>query len=128
MSSAPIDTVLAWLDAVNAGNTESALEHTISDVSIVGPRGAGRGREVLRAWLSNVGAKFVTRAVYGGGDSAVVAQRGVWRDAATGAIRGEADVATRFRVIDGKVAEIQRYDDLLEALRDAGLTPADVRP
>jgi len=128
VASSPTDTVLAWLDAVNAGATEAALERTAPDVAIVGPRGIGRGREVLRAWLGHAGATFATRAVYAGGDAAVVAQRGVWRDAASGAVRGEADVATRFRVAGGQVAEIQRYDDLAAALRDAGLTPADARP
>jgi limonene-1,2-epoxide hydrolase len=128
VASTPIETVLAWLDAVNAGDTEAALARTAPDIAIVGPRGTGRGREVLRAWLGHAGATFATRAVYAGGDAAVVAQRGVWRDAASGAVRGEADVATRFRVAGGQVAEIQRYDDLEVALRDAGLTRGDARP
>jgi ketosteroid isomerase-like protein len=126
VASAPTETVLAWLDAVNAGDTEGALSRTAPDVAIVGPRGTGRGREVLRAWLGHAGATFETRAVFASGDAVVVAQRGVWRDA--GAVRGEADVATRFRIVGGQVAEVQRYDDLVFALRDAGLTPADARP
>jgi hypothetical protein len=128
VASTPTDAVLAWLDAVNAGDTDAALERTAPDVAIVGPRGTGRGREVLRIWLGHAGATFATRAVYAGGDATVVAQRGVWRDVASGVVRGEVDVATRFRVAGGQVAEIQRYDDLAAALRDAGLTPADVRP
>lgn len=128
MGSTVTDTVLAWLDAVNAGDTEAALDRTAPDVAIVGPRGTGRGREVLRAWLGHAGATFATRAVYAGGEAVVVAQRGVWRDAVSGAVRGEADVATRFRVVDGQVAEMQRYDDLAAALRDAGLTAAAARP
>jgi hypothetical protein len=126
VTSTPSETVLAWLDAVNAGDTEAALARTAPDVAIVGPRGTGRGREVLRAWLGHAGATFETRAIYAGGDTAVVAQRGVWRDVAGGGVRGEAEVATRFRVAGGQVAEIQRYDELAAALRDAGLTPADV--
>jgi hypothetical protein len=97
-------------------------------VAIVGPRGTGHGPEVLRTWLEHAGAKFFIRAAYAGEDTAVLAQHGVWRDAASGAVRGEADVATRFRLAAGLVTEIQRYDDLGAALRDAGLTLADVHP
>lgn len=127
MSSIPADVVLAWLDAVNAGDVGAALARTSADVAIIGPRGTGRGREVLRAWLGHAGATFATTAVYARGDAVVVAQRGVWRDPA-GGVRGEADVATRFEVADGQVAEIERYDELEAALRAAGLTPADARP
>ena len=128
MASPPTDTVLAWLEAVNASDTAAALERTAPDVAIVGPRGTGRGQDVLRAWLAHAGVTFETRAVYASGEAVVVAQRGVWRDAASGAVRGQAEVATRFRVANGQVAEIQRYDDLDVALRDAGLTHADERP
>ena len=124
MASTPTDAVLAWLDAVNVGDHDAALARTAPDVAIVGPRGTGRGRELLRRWLSHAGATFATRAVYADGDAVVVAQRGVWRDAEGGGVRGEADVATRFRIADGQVAEIQRYDHLAAALRDAGLTAA----
>jgi ketosteroid isomerase-like protein len=120
--------VHAWLAAVNAGDADAALARTAPDVAIVGPRGTARGRAVLRAWLSHAGATFATRAVYARGDAVVVAQRGTWRDPATGATRGAADVATRFRVTNGQVAELQRYDELAAALREAGLTPADGIP
>ena len=126
MSATPTHVVLAWLDAVNAGDTDAALARTAPDVAIVGPRGTGRGRDVLRAWLGHAGATFATRAIYAGNDMVVIAQRGVWRDGTSGAIIGEAEVATRFRVTGDQVAELQRYDDLAAALRDAGLTVADV--
>ena len=121
MASTPTDTVLPWIDAVNAGDIERALELATPDVALVGPRGTSRGREVLRTWLSHAGATFVTRAIHAGDESVVVAQRGIWRDTATGAIVGESDVATRFRVAGGLIAEIQRYEDLAGALRDAKL-------
>ena len=79
-------------------------------------------RWITHRWLANAGATFETHAVYAGGDAVVVAQRGVWRNGASGKIVGEAEVATRFRVTEGLVSEIQRYDDLTVALRDAGLT------
>lgn len=120
-------TVRDWLAAVNASDPDAALAGTSPDVTIIGPRGTGRGHEVLRAWLTHAGATFETRSVYANGGSVVVAQHGVWRDAATGDMVGEAEVATRFRVVDGRVAEIQRYDDLAPALRDADLSLTDLQ-
>ena len=120
-----VSTVRAWLGAVNAGAADEALALTAPDVTIVGPRGAARGHEILREWLAAAGATFETRRTWARGDAVVVAQRGVWRDRATGAVRGEADVATRFVVRDGRVAELERHDAVADALRDAGLTEAD---
>jgi len=97
------ETVLTWLAAVNAGDTEEVLSHTAPEVMIVGPRGTAHGREVLRSWLGHSGATFTTRAVYGHGNAVVVTQRGVWRDTATGKVSGEAEVVTRFLVSGSQV-------------------------
>jgi ketosteroid isomerase-like protein len=125
VSPDPIRVVHDWLAAVNAGDVEGALALTAPDVTIVGPRGVARGHDVLRAWMSHAGATFQTRETFAAGDVVVVAHHGVWRDAETGEIRGEADVATRFRVADGRVAEMERYDELHAALQAAGLTKGD---
>lgn len=128
MSPDPLRTVNDWLAAVNAGDVEGALALTAPDVLIVGPRGAARGHEVLRAWMGHAGATFQTREIFAAGNAVVVAQHGVWRDGETGVIRGEADVATRFRVADGRVAEMERYDALSNALQAAALTDSDRQP
>lgn len=125
MSSDPLRIVHDWLAAVNAGDVEGVLALTATDVVIVGPRGTARGHEVLRAWLGHAGATFQTRETFAAGESVVVAQHGAWRDADTGEVRGEADVATRFRIDGARVAEMERYDDLDAALHAAGLTEAD---
>jgi ketosteroid isomerase-like protein len=117
--------VHAWLAAVDAGDEAAVIARTTPDVRLVGPRGVATGHDALRAWLRHVGATFETQATHAGGDAVVVAQRGVWRDAATGAVVGTAAVATRFRVAGGRVAEVERYDDPAAALRAAGLTEAD---
>jgi ketosteroid isomerase-like protein len=128
LSSDPLRIIHDWLAAVNAGDVEGALALTAPDVVIVGPRGEARGHEVLRAWMGHAGATFQTRETYAAGDAVVVAQHGIWRDMEIGGIRGEADVATRFRVADGRVVEMERYDEVAAALQAAGLTEADSRP
>lgn len=125
MTSSAVDTVRAWLDAANAGDADAAVAVTWPDVVIAGPRGATGGHAVLRDWIAYAGATFATRAVYASGDTVVVAQRGLWRDAATGEVKGEMDVATRFRVAGGRVAEVERYGDLAAALAAGGLSMDD---
>ena len=127
MAITPAQVVLAWLNGLNAGDISGVLASSAPNVELHGPRGTGRGRELLRTWLANSGAQFETRALYAAGDTVVVAQHGVWRDTA-GAVTGEADVTTRFRVANDLVAELQRYDDMQTALRDAGLSSADAQP
>lgn len=119
-----VGTVRAWLAALNAGDVAGVLARTAPGVVLVGPRGAAVGRDALRVWLGHAGATFTTRATYAGGDAVVVAQHGVWRDAA-GGVRGEADVATRFRVVERWVVELERYDAVAAALEAAGLTAAE---
>lgn len=125
MSPDPLRTVQDWLAAVNAGDVQGVLALTAPDVVIVGPRGTAHGHPVLRAWLAHAGATFHPRETFAAGDAVVVTQHGVWRDVETGEVLGEADVATRFRIDGGRVAQMERYDDLHAALHAAGLTDAD---
>ena len=122
MTRTPAETVHAWLAAVNAADADAVLALSAPDVAMVGPRGTANGHDVLRGWLQHAGASFETRATFARGDAVVVAQRGLWR---TPDGESTVDVATRFRVAAGLVAELQRYDDLAAALHAAGLTRAD---
>lgn len=123
MTRTPPEIVHAWLAAVNAADADAVLALSAADVAMVGPRGTATGHDVLRGWLQHAGATFDTRATFARGDAVVVAQRGVWRtpDGAGSAV----EVATRFRIASGLVAELQRYDDLDAALAAAGLTRDD---
>jgi hypothetical protein len=58
-------------------------------------------------------------------DVVVVAQHGIWRSVNTGDMMGEANIASRFQISDGRVVQYARYDTLHEALAEAGLTDAD---
>lgn len=126
-TSSPTDVVLAWLAAVNDGDFERALARTAADVSIIRPHVSGRGRDVLRSWLEHSAPRFETRAVYASGDEVVVAQRGVWTDVASGEIRVEPEMATRFCVVAGEITEIERYANEDDALQGAGLARESAR-
>jgi hypothetical protein len=121
-----VQVVEAWLRAANAADIEAVLEHSAPDIEIHGPRGAARGRDVLSAWLARANATFETRCTFARGEHVVVEQHGTWRTP-EGRVQGEADVATRFRVIAGLVTELERFDTTAQALARAGLGEEDAR-
>ncbi|MBF6589806.1 MAG: hypothetical protein IVW57_04650 [Ktedonobacterales bacterium] len=49
----------------------------------------------------------------------------MWRSVETGAVTGERDLASRFRVRGARVTQFARYDVLDDALTEAGLTWSD---
>jgi hypothetical protein len=115
----PLPVVHAWQEAANQRDIERLMELSDPDIEIVGPRGSSRGREVLRDWVERAGVTLQTYRAFVGGETVVLAQHGAWQ---TG---GERDIATRFRVDDGRVVQIERYDTLEEALQAAGLDSQD---
>jgi ketosteroid isomerase-like protein len=117
------ETVHAWLAALNAADAGALLALSAPDIALIGPRGTATGHDALRTWLQHAGATFETLATYARGDAVVVAQRGVWRGAQAGGAESSVEVATRFRVTSGLLAELQRYDRLDAALEAAGLLP-----
>ncbi|WP_412029187.1 nuclear transport factor 2 family protein [Deinococcus yunweiensis] len=118
-----VATGLAWHDALNAGDVEGLLSLSDPDIELVGPRGSAFGRNVLRKWQAKAGMTLHAHAVFARADVVVVSEHGVWTQA--GEVVGETDVASVFRVYDGKVAFLNRLDSLDAALNLAGLTHQD---
>jgi hypothetical protein len=128
MSHGSLAVVEEWLAAVDAADAARLRRVTAERVEIAGPRGAGlMDRGELTGWLARAGFSATSlRWFCGGGGTVVVEQDARWADPATGAPRGGARVASRFRVDGGSVAGYARHDDgLAAALAAAGLTDAD---
>ncbi len=119
--------VEAWQEAVNRQDIEGVVALSSPDIELVGPRGSGRGPQLLRDWFGLAGLRLETLRVFARGSVVVVAQRGLWRSIETGGVTGEADIAACFRVEGQRVARVARYDSLDVALAEAGLTDADER-
>lgn len=119
--------VQAWQDAANRQDVERLLALSDANIEIVGPRGSGFGHQLIRDWLARAGLTLETQRVFMRDNVVVMAQHGVWRSAETGAITGEAELATRFRVQDGRIVQFARHDQLETALAEAGLSAADER-
>lgn len=129
MSAQEVKAVLAWHEALNAGDVEllAALSHP--EVEVGGPRGSARGRQVLKDWVRRANVRLEPLRSFKRGRTVVVEEAATWRDAQTGETIGEAAVATVFAVEGGLVATVVRHDGLEEALRSAGLDGTDrVRP
>ncbi|HEY0602580.1 MAG TPA: nuclear transport factor 2 family protein [Herpetosiphonaceae bacterium] len=120
-----VAVVQAWQEAANRQDGDRLVALSDPNIEIVGPRGSGFGAQLLREWLGRAGLTLETQRVFARDQVVVVAQHGVWRSVETGEVQGEADLASRFRVVDGRVAQFARHDRLDEALEAAGLELAD---
>jgi len=125
VSTPEVRVVLAWHEALNAGDAErlAALSHP--EVELGGPRGSARGRRVLEDWVGRANVRLEPLRSFQNGRTVVVEEAATWRDARTGETTGEATVATIFALDGGLVAGIVRHDGLEDALRSAGLDGSD---
>ena len=121
----PLAIVQAWQDAANAQDVDRLLDLSDPDIEVIGPRGSGRGHQLLRDWVGRAGLSLETRRVFVRGDTVVLAQHVVWRSVETGEATGEADLATRFGVDGQRVVQFARHNSLDAALAAAGLDYSD---
>ena len=133
----PLEVVESWHLAVRANNVEQLCALASRDVEIVGPRGAGRGHDVLRQWFNRGGlAAEPLRWFCGARGNVVVEQRGRWftPEAVTVEDSGrwiipdttkERIVASAYSVVAGRVVRYQRFDELRAALVAQSLSDDD---
>ena len=129
MTDPELDNVLAWHEALNAGDVERVASLAHPEVEIGGPRGSAHGRQILKDWVGRANVRLEPLRSFKRGRTVVVEEAATWSDAGTGETIGEATVATVFELDGGLVTGILRYDGLEEALRGAGLDWSDeIRP
>jgi ketosteroid isomerase-like protein len=120
--------VEAWHAALNEGDVDRLVGLSHPDVEIGGPRGSGRGVQLLREWVNRANVRLEPRHLFRRGETVVVEQAGQWGSAETGEVIGSQTVASVFVVSDGRVTSVARYHDLSEALNAAGLDASDELP
>jgi ketosteroid isomerase-like protein len=125
MTNAEIATVVAWHQALNAGDVNGLVALSSADVEVGGPRGAGRGVPLLREWCGRAGIRLEPRHMFHRGSTVVVEQDAEWRAPDSGDVTGRQVLASVFRVADGRVTSVIRFPDLVSALAATGLTVAD---
>jgi hypothetical protein len=121
----PLPVVHAWQDAANRRDIERLLELSDPNIEIIGPKGSGRGHQLLRDWLGRAGLTLQTQRAFVRGETVVLAQHGTWQPVDGGDETGEGAIASRFRVNEGRITQYARYDTLDAALAEAGLDAGD---
>lgn len=121
MSGADWPRIAAWHAAVNARDAEAAARLAAPDVRLGGPKGSAAGLDVLRAWVAEAGIRLVPLAWHPVPPGAVVVEeRATWPHRAD----AEPDAApvlvfTAYRLRDGRIAAVLRFDSLDQALAAA---------
>lgn len=119
----PPELLRAWHDAVNAKDVDRVLALCAEDVAVGGPRGTGRGREVVRAWLQRSGIELRPQHELVVSDGrAVVHEKARWSttDDAPVQLRDgtEHDTWVVFDVGGDLVTGIRRYETEDDARRE----------
>ncbi len=94
-----VHVVEAWHAALNEGDVDRLVGLSHPDVEIGGPRGVGRGVQLLREWVDRANVRLDPRRVFRRGSTVVVEQAGQWRSAETGEVIGSQTVASVFAVV-----------------------------
>lgn len=120
-----VEAVLNWHEALNDGDIERLIVLSDPEIEVGGPRGSGRGVQLLREWVDRANIHLEPRRVFHRSETVVVEQEAEWRSADTQEVAGGQIVASAFAVRDGLVASVLRYDDLAGALRLADFDESD---
>lgn len=123
MSTSEIATVLAWHDALSAGDLDTLVSLSSDDIEIGDSRGAAQGHAALRRWAQDTHAAVEVGRIYYHDGVVVVEERIISGD-------DPADVGTAasaFRVVHDHVTAAFRHDDLAAALAATELTADDLQ-
>lgn len=116
MNTPELRVVEAWHEALNGGEIDRLVELSHPEVEVGGPRGTGRGAQLLREWVDRANIHLEPRRIFHSADTVVVEQWAKWRSTDAGWVTGSQTVASVFVVRDGLVTRVVRYPDLADAL------------
>ncbi len=113
MTTSEIATVLAWHDALNAGDFGTLLQVSSDDIEFGDANGAGQGHAALREWASALGVTAADPDRMFVRDGVVVAEE-------------QDGQAVAFRVVRDHVTSVFRHADLRSAFSATELTEEDL--
>jgi ketosteroid isomerase-like protein len=117
--------VVAWHEALNAGDADRLIKLSHPDVEMGGPRGrageVARGAGLLREWVARANIRLEPHRVFQREETVVVEEEAEWRSPDTEVIIGSQTVASVFVIRGGRVTSVVRHEDLTSALTAANL-------
>ncbi|BBX24321.1 hypothetical protein MTER_37320 [Mycolicibacter terrae] len=116
MSTSEIATVLAWQDALDAGDLDTLEQLSSDDIEVADADGAAQGHQALRRWAASAESTAGIGRMYVH-DGVVVVEL-------TPVGAGTAQ-AVAFRVVHDHVTAVFRHENLDAALTATDLTEAD---
>lgn len=116
MNAPELRVVEAWHEALNTGEVDLLAELSHPEVEVGGPRGTGRGAQLLREWADRANIRLEPRRIFHHADTVVVEQWAQWHSTDTGHVIGGQTVGSVFVVRDGQVKRVMRYPALADAL------------
>lgn len=116
MNAPELRVVEAWHEALNTGDVDLLAELSHPEVEVGGPRGTGRGAQLLREWVDRANIRLEPRRIFHHADTVVVEQWAQWHSTDTGHVIGGQTVGSVFVVRDGQVKRVMRYPALADAL------------
>jgi hypothetical protein len=63
---------ITWTEALNRRDAERLRDLSAAEIELLGPKGKGKGHELLSHWLGRAGATFQTVKVFARGNAAVL--------------------------------------------------------
>jgi hypothetical protein len=128
MNSTDTSVIAEWHDALNTGDADRLVSLSNDDVEIVGPRGSARGSHFLPDWVARSGIRLEMRRLFARDNTVVAEETAEWRSPETGNVIDCQELATIFRIEEGRVSYIDRRPSLADALHLTGLSESDLRP
>lgn len=123
MSTSEIATVLAWHDALSAGDLDTLARLSSDDIEIGDSRGAAQGHAALRDWAQRSHASIEVGEIYFR-DGVVVVEERISDQDNPGTV---VTAASAFRVVHDHVTSAFRHPDLATALAATELADEDLQ-
>lgn len=120
-----VEMVCAWHEAVNAGDIDRLDALVADDVEIGGPRGTGSGRSLHDEWIGRAGISLTPQRYWSRENEVVTEELAQWAQP-NGEPTPPVTAFSAFRLTDGRISSIVRFDGRDDALAKAGLTDADL--
>jgi ketosteroid isomerase-like protein len=123
MTTSEIATVLAWHDALNAGDLDTLVALSSDDVEVGDAHGAIQGHGALREWAASSGMTAAEPGRMYVRDGVVVVEQRVRLASDPETI---TTMASAFRVVHDHVTSVFRHQDLASALAATDLSEEDL--